>query len=181
MTRPLSEAHAELQLCAAAWEPDVRLLGNVTALEIECLMNELATLREQVKSTDRACEAAIAGNSLSTQRAREAERKLEAVANGLDDMIRWSREAIEIVTTDDDSMCDALEPEEVADRLKHLRALLEPPTTVAWDIRTDPPTLVPTTEAKPKPTDMSTEPCPGCGKLSRIWTAGCDHCDHEDK
>jgi hypothetical protein len=25
------------------------------------------------------------------------------------------------------------------------------------------------------------EPCAGCGKRSRITTAGCDHCDYEDK
>lgn len=25
------------------------------------------------------------------------------------------------------------------------------------------------------------EPCEGCGKRSSIFTAGCDHCDYEDK
>lgn len=25
------------------------------------------------------------------------------------------------------------------------------------------------------------EPCTGCGKRSSIFTAGCDHCDYEDK
>lgn len=25
------------------------------------------------------------------------------------------------------------------------------------------------------------EPCPGCKRFSRITTAGCDHCDYEDK
>ncbi len=25
------------------------------------------------------------------------------------------------------------------------------------------------------------EPCAGCGKRSRVTSAGCDHCDYEDK
>lgn len=30
--------------------------------------------------------------------------------------------------------------------------------------------------------DMPTSTrCPSCGKISRWSTAGCDHCDHEDK
>lgn len=36
--------------------------------------------------------------------------------------------------------------------------------------------------AKPCVNPMSRrEPCPACGKLSRITTAGCDHCGLEDK
>lgn len=29
--------------------------------------------------------------------------------------------------------------------------------------------------------DMRKDPCPHCKKFSRITTAGCDHCDYEDK
>ena len=44
----LKQAHNELQLCAASWDPDAKLLGNVTALEIECLMNQSATAQKQL-------------------------------------------------------------------------------------------------------------------------------------
>lgn len=42
---------------------------------------ELAEAREQRDSNDRACQAALAGNTLATQRARAAEARLAAVAS----------------------------------------------------------------------------------------------------
>jgi len=33
----------------------------------------------------------------------------------------------------------------------------------------------------PKYNETSTVPCPDCGKFSSIFTAGCGHCDYEDK
>jgi hypothetical protein len=70
MARPLSEAHAELQLCAAAWEPEAKLLGNVTAPEIECLMNEMATQKRDLTQARAELERAKA-------RIRELEQALE--------------------------------------------------------------------------------------------------------
>lgn len=31
------------------------------------------------------------------------------------------------------------------------------------------------------PLDELGEPCAGCGRRSRVTTAGCDHCEYEDK
>lgn len=66
MTRPLEEVHAELQRCAATWQPGARLLGNVTALEIEMLTNELATAKRDLSEARKVIEAVEAWFALAS-------------------------------------------------------------------------------------------------------------------
>ncbi len=50
----------ELRECAESWEPDVTLLGNVTAADIIGVCDEIGRLRARVEGTERVscqCEA----------------------------------------------------------------------------------------------------------------------------
>lgn len=48
----LRQAHSDLLLIATSWEPDAKLLGNVSALEIECLMNQMATWKRDLDAAE---------------------------------------------------------------------------------------------------------------------------------
>lgn len=70
---------------------------------------------------------------------------------------RWAhvRDAVGVGSTSAREMCRAagFDPEELVGR--------EPMEKAEGEFRSD--------------------PCPGCGKVSRAETAGCDYCDYEDK
>jgi hypothetical protein len=69
------------------------------ASRCEALERELAEEREQRDANDRACQAAIAGNTLATQRAHAAEAKLAAVARILHPAVaRAPRRSLELFT-----------------------------------------------------------------------------------
>lgn len=59
------------------------------------------------------------------------------------------------------------------ERVTELEALNEVQAGIIADLMWEPDAFVNPMDRKKK--------CPACGKMSRVTTAGCDHCDLEDK